>query len=160
MAESNEAVLRAAVASFNDPDRREDYLELYGEDVVLHGYPDGLTGKAGAYTFYSRLWSAFPDARLTVEQVIEQEDQLAVRYALSGEHASEFFGTPSSGGRAQFEGIAWLRFAGGHAVEVWQASGTLATLTRLTARAAQSRTRRSASADAAALRWQEGHPDE
>lgn len=157
MAESNEAALRAAVASFNDPAQRERYLDLYAEDVVLNGYPDGLAGKAGARRFYSELWAAFPSARLTVEQVIEQGDELAARYTLVGEQASEFFGAPSSGARATSEGIAWMRFSGGRAVEVWQTSATLDTLARLTARAARSRTRPSASAEAAALRWEERH---
>lgn len=160
MTESNEARLRAAVASFNDPDQRERYLDLYDEDVTLHGYPGGLAGKAGARRFYSQLWAAFPDARLTVEEAIEHGDQLAARYTLAGEQASEFFGAPSAARRAEFAGIAWLRFRDGRAVEVWQAAGSLDTLTRLTARAAQSRTRPSASAEAAALRWEERHFDD
>jgi predicted ester cyclase len=158
-AQTNEAVLRAAVESFNDRGTRERYLDMYSADVVLHGYPRGLEGLDGARRFYSQLWSAFPDARLTIEQVIEQGDELAARYVLSGVQAAEFFGAPSEGESRTFEGIAWLRFRGGQAVEVWQASGTLDLLTRLTARAAEARTRRSASAEAAALRWEERHPD-
>lgn len=159
MSETNEAALRAAVAAFNDPQNREGYLRLYAGDVVLHGYPRGLAGLEGARSFYSQLWQAFPDARLTVEDVIEAGDRIAARYRLSGIHANEFYGAPSTGEETTVEGIAWLRFEGGHAVEVWQASGTLDTLTRLTARAAQARTRPSASAEAAALRWEERHPE-
>ena len=159
MSDSNEAALRAAVAAFNDPHNREGYLELYAPDVVLHGYPRGLEGLEGARTFYARLWEAFPDAQLTVEDVIAADERVVVRYRLSGIHAREFYGAPSTGEETKVEGIAWLRFADGRAVEVWQASGTLDTLTRLTARAAQAPTRRSASAEAAALRWDERHPE-
>lgn len=159
MSETNEAALRAAVDAFNDPERREGYLRLYAEDVVLHGYPRGLAGLEGARGFYAELWRAFPDARLTVEDVIAADDRLAARYRLSGIHVREFYGAPSTGEETLVEGIAWLRFRDGRAVEVWQASGTLDTLTRLTARAAQAPTRRSASAEAAALRWEERHPE-
>lgn len=159
MSESNEAALRAAVAAFNDPQNREGYLRMYAGDVILHGYPRGLAGLEGARSFYSQLWRAFPDARLTVEDVISSDDRLAVRYRLSGIQAREFYGAPSTGEETVVEGIAWLRFRDGQAVEIWQASGTLDTLTRLTARAAQAPTRRSASAEAAALRWEERHPE-
>lgn len=159
MSDTNEAALRAAVTAFNDPQDREGYLRLYASDVVLHGYPRGLAGLDGARSFYSQLWQAFPDARLTVEDVIGAGDRVAARYRLSGIHAGEFYGTPSTGEETIVEGIAWLRFQDGRAVEVWQASGTLDTLTRLTARAAQARTRPSASAEAAALRWEERHPE-
>ncbi len=160
MSDSNEAALRRAVEAFNDPSRREDYLKLYAADVVLHGYPRGLAGLEGARSFYSQLWAAFPDARLTLEAVIEKDDQLAARYALSGAQAKDFYGAPVTGAAANFEGVAWLRFEAGAAVEVWQASGTLDTLTRLTARAAQTPTRPSASAEAAALRLTEHDQDE
>jgi predicted ester cyclase len=160
LSETNEAALRAAVEAFNDSSRRDDYLKLYAPDVVLHGYPRGLAGLEGARSFYSQLWAAFPDARLTVESVIEHEDQLAARYTLSGAHAEDFYGVAATRAETIFEGVAWLRFKDGLAVEVWQASRTLDTLTRLTARAAQGPTRPSASAEAAALRFAEGHPDE
>ena len=159
MSETNEAALRAAVDAFNDPQNREGYLRLYAPGVVLHGYPRGLAGRDGARAFYSHLWEAFPDARLIVEDVIDADDRVAARYRLSGIQTSDFYGAPSTGETTTVEGIAWLRFQDGQAVEVWQASGTLDTLTRLTARAAEAGTRRSASAEAAALRWEERHPE-
>lgn len=159
MFETNEAVLRAAVAAFNDPQNRQGYLDLYAPDVVLHGYPRGLAGLEGARSFYSQLWEAVPDARLTVEQIIGSGDEVAARYRLAGIHARDFYGAPSTGEETNVEGIAWLRFRDGRVFEEWQASGTLDTLTRLTARAAQDPTRRSASAEAAALRWEERHPE-
>ncbi len=155
MPETNEAALRTAVEAFNDPARREAYLELYAPGVVLHGYPRGLAGLEGARSFYSQLWAAFPDARLSVEDVIAEDDRVAARYRLSGVQARDFYGAPVTGESAEMEGMAWLRFQDGRAVEVWQASGTLDTLTRLAARASQAPQRPSASAEAAALRWEE-----
>jgi predicted ester cyclase len=158
--QSNEAVLRDAVAAFNDPDNREGYLKLYAPDVVLHGYPRGPQGLEGARNFYGQLWTAFPDARLGLEEVIGSDDRVAARYSLSGVQTGDFYGAPSSGEETRIEGMAWLRFRDGQAVEVWQTSGTLDLLTRLSARAAQGHTRPSASAEAAALRWEERHPDD
>lgn len=155
MSESNEATLRAALEAFNDPDRRQEYLELYAPDVILHGYPRGLAGLEGARSFYSQLWRAFPDARLTVEALIGHDDQFAARYRLSGVQARDFYGAQVTGATTEAEGIAWLRFAEGRVVEEWQASATLA---RLAARASPApEPRHSASAEAAALKWEERH---
>jgi predicted ester cyclase len=158
LSESNEATLRAALEAFNDPDRRQGFLELYAPDVILHGYPRGPAGLEGARSFYSQLWRAFPDARLTVEALIGHDDQFAARYRLLGVQARDFYGAQVSVATTEVEGIAWLRFADGRVVEEWQASGTLDTLTRLAARASPaSRPLHSASAEAAALKWEERH---
>ncbi|MGH2915307.1 MAG: ester cyclase [Solirubrobacteraceae bacterium] len=160
MFDQNRAALESAVAMFNEPARRERYLDLYAPDVVLHGYPRGVSGASGVRDFYSRLWTAFPDARLELEDMLGSEDRLAVRYTLSGVQTDAFYGAPTAapeGQELRVEGIAWLRFEKGRVVEVWQASATLDTITRLSARAALAPTRTSASAEAAALRWEERH---
>jgi predicted ester cyclase len=159
MSEANEASLRRAVAAFNDPSGRERYLDLYAPGVVLHGYPAGVEGKEGARSFYSQLWAAFPDARLNLEETIANEDDVAARYTLTGIQAQDFYGAPVVGGPTKVEGMTWLHFGNGRVVEVWQVSGTLDTLTRLSARAARAPARQSASAGAAALRWEEAHPE-
>ncbi len=158
MPESNEATLRAAVEAFNDPPRREHYLDLYGAEVVLHGYPRGLAGLDGVRSFYGQLWAAFPDARLILDDVLTSGDQLAARYRLSGVQARDFYGAPGTTRPTEPEGMAWLRFQGGRVTEVWQTSGTLDTILRLAARASEA-PRRSASAEAAALRWEERHAE-
>jgi predicted ester cyclase len=157
--DTHRSVLRAAVDAFNAPDDRQRYLDLYAPEVVLHGYPRGVEGWEGARSFYTQLWAAFPDARLSVEDVIESDDELVARYSLSGVQARDFYGTPVTGAETNIAGITWMRFDGPRVVEVWQASGTFDMITRLAARAAQApRPRPSASVEAAALRWEETHP--
>lgn len=56
MSDSNQAALCAALEAFNDPNRRQEYLDIYAPDVILHGYPRGLAGLEGARSFYSQLW--------------------------------------------------------------------------------------------------------
>ena len=154
MSISNESALRAAVEGFNDPERHEQWLDLYSPYVTLHGYPRGLEGHDGARHFYEQLWSAFPDARLSLKDVLETDDRVAIRYTLHGVHANEFYGTRATGVTTEIEGMAWIRFADGQAIEVWQTSGTLDTIVRLAARASPA-PRRSASAEAAALKLEE-----
>jgi predicted ester cyclase len=154
LSNSNESALRAAVDGFNDPQGHERWLDLYSPYVVLHGYPRGLEGHDGARRFYEQLWSAFPDARLSLEDVLEADERVAIRYRLSGVHESDFYGSQATGTSTEIEGMAWIRFADGHAAKVWQTSGTLDMVVRLSARASET-PRRSASAEAAALKLEE-----
>ena len=154
MSISNESVLRAAIEGFNDPEGHERWLDLYSPYVTLHGYPRGLEGHDGARRFYEQLWSAFPDARLSLQDVLEADDRVAIRYKLSGVHANDFYGSHATGAATEIEGMAWIRFDDGHAAEVWQTSGTLDTIVRLAARSSPA-PRPSASAEAAALKLEE-----
>ncbi len=113
------------------------------------------TARAG----YSELWSAFPDALFRLDETLASGDRVAARYTLTGVQAQDFYGASATGAATNIGGMVWLRFRDGRVVEVWQASGTLDTLTRLSARAAKAPARYSASADAAALRWEETHPE-
>ena len=120
MSEANEASVRRAVDAFNDPSGRELYLDLYAPDVVLHGYPPSVEGREGACRFYSELWAAFPDARLSLDEMIASDDRLAARYTLTGIQAQDVGGAPLSNRATRIQGITWLRFRDGQAVEVWQ----------------------------------------
>lgn len=159
MTESLEGLLRSAISAFNDPDRRDEYLNLYAPDVALHGYPGEAQGRTGAGGFYRRLWAAFPDVRVDLAEVLEKGEQVVARVRLAGLQTDDFFGAPSPGQRTEIDAIVWLRFRDREVVEEWQASGTLDLMTRLAARAAKASPRASASALAAALRWEEKHPE-
>lgn len=159
MPETNEAAVSAAVAAFNDPDRRERYLDLYAPDVVLHGYPGNAQGREGVRSFLSQLWSAFPDIRMHIQELLVSDDRVAARYTLTGTQGTDFYGAPVADPETEIEGVGWFHFRGGEVVEAWQVSSTLDTLMRLSARAATTGPRTSASAAAAALRWEEKHPE-
>ena len=58
MAENeNVAAIESAVAQMN-AGNVDGYLELYADDLTVHGYPPGIEGKAGATEFYRAFRSA------------------------------------------------------------------------------------------------------
>ncbi len=159
MPDINEAAVLDAVAAFNDPDRRERYFDLYEPHVVLHGYPGNAQGRDGVRSFLSRLWSAFPGIRMNVEELLTSENRVAARYTLTGTQGTDFYGAPVTDPATEIGGVGWFHFRDGMVVEAWQVSATLDTLARLSDRATGTAPRTSASAAAAALRWEEKHPD-
>ena len=77
------ATAGAAIARFTDPARREEYFAtLYDDEVVLHGYtPEPLAGKPAVRAFYQAIFDAFPDCRVTTEQLLVEGDHLTWRFA-------------------------------------------------------------------------------
>ena len=121
-----------ALEMFNDPERREQYLEGYAEDVVLHGYPPDLPpGREGAAAFYQMIWSAFPDARVTAEEYVEGEERVAVLYRLKGTHRGDFMGVSPSNATIDVPGMTIIRFDDGKIAERWNVLDQLTLLQQL-----------------------------
>ncbi len=75
----------------------DGYLKLYREDVVLHGYSGMEPGFVGVRKFYRALWSAFPGAKLVIEDVFASDDKVTCRFVLLGVHTGNFHGIPPTG---------------------------------------------------------------
>lgn len=86
------------------------------------------TGKEAAGTdirdiearYYRDAKAAFPDARWSVEVLIERDDFVVSNWTLRGTHTgAPFMGVPPSGREVIINGTAILRFEGGKIVEHW-----------------------------------------
>lgn len=130
--EKNVTAVERAVEAFNDPENRERYFDLYASDVALHGFPPDLpSGVSGVKKFFTGFWSAFPDAELIGEDIIGEEDRLAIRYTIRATHRGEFAGIPPTGKRVTVSGQTILRFANGKCIERWNVIDMLGLLQQL-----------------------------
>ncbi|MBZ6495007.1 ester cyclase [Natrinema longum] len=115
-AQENVEILRESIELHNDPETRDQYLDDYSEDLVLHGANAESYEELAA--FYETVWEAIPDLKVTLESVIAEDDEVAVRYSWEGTHAV-------TGEEVSLEsGLTWYRFEDGKIVERWVASGT------------------------------------
>lgn len=131
MAQSeNVAAIEAAVQHMNSGNV-DGYLELYADDLTLHGYPPGVEGKAGVSEFYRAFAKALPDLQLAAEDVVEDGDKVAVRYSIRGTHSDDLMGVPATGNKVELEGQSFFRFENGRVAERWQALDGAALLTQL-----------------------------
>jgi len=103
----------------NDPHRREEYFRLYADAAVLHRAPPLAPGLDSIKEWYRSLWSAFPDARITLGNVIADGEFVANNFRLQGTHRGPFLGVPETGKRIDVEGVTILRFEGGKCIERW-----------------------------------------
>jgi steroid delta-isomerase-like uncharacterized protein len=129
MSEENKALARRAWELADNPDILE---EVYAPDVVWHEPDQEIRGLEQAKKFVSAYKTAFPDMKITVEDVIAEGDKVVSRVTLRGTHQGETeeFGPPT--GR-QFEGggITISRIEGGKIVEDWDSYDNLTTLQQL-----------------------------
>jgi len=93
---------------------------LLAPDYVRHdaNMPE-MDGPGAALEFIAGVLSAFPDLRLRVEQLIVQDDLVAVRLFLQGSHRGEFSGVPATGREVAFESMEVFRVAGDKIAEQW-----------------------------------------
>ena len=128
---SNRKNFDQALECFADPERRQEYFSLYSDDIVLHGYQGVEPGLESVKRFYNSFWAIFPDARVTVQELIEQGETLVVRYVITGTQQQAFMGVAAAGQRIELPGISILHFRGGRCFERWACSDSLVLLSQI-----------------------------
>jgi steroid delta-isomerase-like uncharacterized protein len=128
---SNRQSLGQALRCFADPRKRPDYFLLYSDDIVLHGYQGVKPGLESVRQFYNAFWEVFPDAQVNVEELIEEDDTLVVRYVITGTQQKAFMDATAVGQRIVLPGISILHFKNGRCFERWTYSDSLLRLDQI-----------------------------
>jgi predicted ester cyclase len=120
---SSEKPLRDTVRrlgnTFNDPQIRESsYFDFYDDSLTIHGFPPNLpTNKEGFKQFIYLLWKAFPDIRITFEDIIVEGDKVVGRYNLAGTHKGEFMNFQPSNKEFKVNGMTIFSFRDSKVIE-------------------------------------------
>jgi predicted ester cyclase len=116
--EQNKALVRRFTEEVFNRGNISLVAELVASDFVEHAeYPPGRESERGGTTTLFR--SAFPDFKVTIDDLIAEGDKVVVRSTWSGTHKGEFMGNAPTGKSVSFGVIDIIRFAGGKAVEHW-----------------------------------------
>jgi len=106
--------------------------EVFAEHVVDHDpAPDQGPGPEGFKGFFKSLGAAFPDAGIEVEHVVQDEDNVAIAYTLTGTHDGEFQGVAPTGKKIKVRGMQIARFEDGKIIERWGATDELSIMRQL-----------------------------
>jgi steroid delta-isomerase-like uncharacterized protein len=109
--------------------------DLVAENFVEHQRPGGpgfAATKEGTLEFFRILLSAFPDWRMTVEDLIADGDKAVARVTVTGTHKGEFMGVPPAGTRVDVQLIDIMRFDGaGLVCEHWGVADMLSLMQQL-----------------------------
>ena len=133
-AETNEAQVRRLIGVYSGGDPAE-LNELLSPDYVLHGLTGGSTDRAGRIRQLAMFLRAFPDQRVTADDLIAQGDKVTLRWTTRGTQTGPFdspLGVIQPTGRSvTHAGINIMRFVDGKVVEEWSAEDTLSLLQQL-----------------------------
>ena len=127
----NKARLIRALKAFNDTQRREEYFQLYADEAVLHRSPPLAPGIESIKQWYRSLWNAFPDAQITLGNLVVEGEFLANNFRLQGTHRGSFLGVSASGKRIDVEGVTILKFADGKCIERWSQTDVLGIMRQI-----------------------------
>jgi steroid delta-isomerase-like uncharacterized protein len=75
------------------------FADGYVNHAALPGTPPGPEGQA---LLMQRLWTAFPDARFTIEHLARDGDTVICVGTMEGTHEGELLGVPASGKRVRW----------------------------------------------------------
>lgn len=128
---SNRQNFARATQCFADPRTRQDYFLLYSDDIVLHGYQGVEPGLESVKQFYYAFWAVFPDAKVTVQELLEDADTLVARYVITGTQHEEFMGVAPAGQQIALPGISILHFRNGRCFERWACSDSLLLMSQI-----------------------------
>ena len=127
--DENKRVVRRRMEERFSAGRIEVADELIAEDYVEHApLPGQAPGLRGLKQALPRFWAAFPDFRLSVEDLIAEGDRVVVRSTATATHRGSFCGVPPTGLRVRWTAIDIIRLADGKQVEHWGNQETLEVL--------------------------------
>jgi steroid delta-isomerase-like uncharacterized protein len=118
--EDNKAVIRRWIEAYNNRDMQAE-ADVLDPGYVAHvpAAPGPLEGLEAWRKFTAPFVEAFPDLRLTVENILSEGDKVAARVAFHGTHRGEFQGIAPTGKEVAFSSIEVNRVVGGKVEEHW-----------------------------------------
>lgn len=123
MAHDNAAIVRAWFDGVWN-DRRADLIDAlltpesvcFGENGPIRGIDEFKERQHAPFL------AAFSRLHIQIDDLIEQGDQVVVRWTAVGTHDGDGLGFPATHKPAQFSGITWVRIRDGKLIEGWQSS--------------------------------------
>jgi predicted ester cyclase len=107
--------------------RYELIPELLSPQIVLRGSLGvDVRGHEGFRCYIQMVQRAFPNFHNTIEQVIAQDERLAVHLTYRGIHSGPLFDHQATGKRVEYSGIALFRVADTVIREGWVLGDTVA----------------------------------
>ena len=132
MSAENEAVVRRAFEEVAMGDMAT-VDEIIAPEFVRHDLAGGseTRGPDGVKRLITGLRTAFPDLRMTIEDIFSDGEKVVVRFTASGTHRGPFMGIAPTGRAATWSGVNIYRVSGGRIRETWQLADGLGLLRQL-----------------------------
>jgi steroid delta-isomerase-like uncharacterized protein len=118
-AEHNKTAVRRLFEEGLNQGRDSVIEELIAPNYVNHDFPASAAGPEGFKQVLGMFRAAFPDIRVTLEDVLGEDGRVATRGYFSGTHQGDFQGIPATGKPIKVSYIDIWRVQDGKLVENW-----------------------------------------
>jgi predicted ester cyclase len=93
--------------------------EVFDPNVKQHTPIEATGVQTLKEMVFGRLYQAFPDIHITIEDLIEEGDKVVEKDTVTGTHLGEFNGLPPTGKSVAYTEIFIMRFVNGRIAEIW-----------------------------------------
>ena len=107
--------------------------EVIAESYVgyIPAMPGPIRGTEGFKQLIVAYRTAYPDVRVTVEDLIAEGDRVVARWTSHGTNTGDLMGMPATGRAVEVPGISIFRIEGGKVAEEWEGFDTLGMMQQL-----------------------------
>jgi steroid delta-isomerase-like uncharacterized protein len=133
MSMENKAIVRRLYEEVWNKRRVELVDELMSPSHAMNDnqLPDSGIGPEAYKRNVARFVTGFPDLRFTVEDMLAENDKVAVGWTISGTHKGEFRGIPPTGKKVSIEGITINHIADGKIMDSYISADYLGLMQQL-----------------------------
>ena len=130
MSEANKDIVRRFIDEIWNAGEVDSIDQFIAADHIDHdpAQVGSSGGRTGARDFIVTYRTAFPDAHITIDELIAEGDLVVSRWHATGTHQGELMGIPGSGKAINITGIGIDRIADGLIAESWGNWDTLGLL--------------------------------
>ena len=116
---SNKQLVRRFIDEIFVAGRVDAVDELVAKDFVPHTWPFTGDGRADLKRAMERVGQGLADAEFAIDDMVAEDDRVAVRLTASATQVGELMGMPGSGRRYTIGEIHIFRIRDGQVVEHW-----------------------------------------
>ena len=122
MSEANKQLIRRWYEVVWNQQSETGIDEMLAPDCRAHGLSGGdapLIGTEGFKAFHRKFCNAFPDLKISVEDVVAEGDKVAARWKATMTHSGDSLGFPASGKKTTMDGSTLVIIRNGKIAEGW-----------------------------------------
>ncbi len=120
MSEQNKALVKRFYTEVFDKKNAAALDALCTADFVSHGaMPGQAPGLAGVKETFKLMFSAFPDFKTNIEEIVAERDIVVTRFSGTATHKGEMMGAKPTGKKVTFHAIDMLRIKNGKISDAW-----------------------------------------
>jgi steroid delta-isomerase-like uncharacterized protein len=130
--EANKSIVRRYVEEVQNQGSLAALEELTAPAYVNHGAPPGVPpNREGIKQLTAMFRQAFPDGRMSIEDMVAEADRVATRKTFRGTHQGKLMGVPPTGKAIAIGLMDIARLVDGKVVESWHVGDDLGLLQQI-----------------------------